>query len=56
MKKIILNDPESHSADIVDENLEHLNALFLEALTEGNVDFEVLKQLLGGALDKREEK
>ena len=56
MKKIILNDPETLSADVVAENLEHLKVLFPEAFTEGKVDFEVLKQLLGGAVDEREEK
>ena len=56
MKKIILNDPETRSADVVAENLEHLKALFPEAFTEGKVAFDVLKQLLGGAVDEREEK
>ena len=56
MKKITLNDPEIRSADIVAENLEHLKVLLPEALTEGQIDFEVLKQLLGGAMDEREEK
>ena len=56
MKKIILNDPETRSADIVAENLEHLKVLFPEAFTEGKVDFDVLKQLLGGEVDEREEK
>ena len=56
MKKIILNDPETRSADVVAENLEHLKVLFPEAFTEGKVDFDVLKQLLGGAVDEREEK
>ena len=57
MKKIILNDPATLSADVVAENLEHLKVLFPEAFTEGKVDFEVLKQLLGGAVvDEREEK
>ena len=56
MTKIILNDPETRSADVVAENLEHLKGLFPEAFTEGKVDFEVLKQLLGGAVDEREEK
>ncbi len=56
MKKINANDPETHSADIVAENVEHLKALFPEAFTEGKVDFEVLKQLLGGEVDEREEK
>ena len=56
MKKIILNDPETRSADVVAENLEHLTVLFPEVFTEGKVDFDVLKQLLGGAVDEREEK
>ena len=56
MEKITINDPESRSADIVAENLEHLITLFPEAFTEGQVDFEVLKHLLGGAVNDREEK
>ena len=56
MKKITSNDPETRSADLVVENREHLRALFPEAFTEGIVDFEVLKQLLGGEVDAREEK
>ena len=56
MDKIVAGDPETRSADIVAENLEHLKALFPEAFTEGKIDFEVLKQLLAGAVDEREEK
>ena len=56
MKKITANDPETRSADIIAENIEHLKALFSEAFTEGKVDFEVLKQLIGGEVDEREEK
>ena len=56
MKKIIANDPETRSADVVAENLQHLQMLFPEAFTEGKVDFEVLKQLLGGEVNEREEK
>ena len=56
MKKITANDPETRSADIVAENIEHLKALFPEAFTEGKIDFEELKQLLGGEMDDREEK
>ena len=56
MQKIEANDPVSHSADIVAGNIDTLKALFPEAFTEGKVDFEVLKQLLGGAVDEREEK
>ena len=56
MKKIMFNDPETCSANVVTENLEHLKVLFPEAFTEGQIDFDVLKQLLGGAVDEREEK
>ena len=56
MKRITINDPEARSTHVVAENLEHLKTLFPEAFTEGQVDFEVLKQLLGGAVDEREEK
>lgn len=56
MKKITTTDPESKTADIVAGNLEHLKTIFPEAFTEGKVDFEVLKQLLGDAVEEREEK
>ena len=56
MKTITLHDPESKSADLVAENIEQLKSLFPEAFTEGKVDFEVLKELLGGTVDEREEK
>ena len=56
MKKINLNDPETCSSDVVAENIEHLKVLFPEASTEGKVDFDVLKQLLGGVVEEREEK
>lgn len=48
--------PEAKSANLVEGNLAQLRALFPEAFTEGRVDFEVLKQLLGAAVDEREEK
>ena len=48
--------PEAQSANLVEGNLAQLKALFPEAFTEGRVDFEVLKQLLGAAVDEREEK
>ena len=56
VKKLITNDPKTHSEDTVAENVKHLKALFPEAFTEGKVDFEVLKQLLGGKVEEREEK
>ena len=56
MKKLTANDAETCSPDVVAENAVHLKALFPEAFTEGKIDFEVLKQLLGGGIDEREEK
>lgn len=56
MHKLTAQDPQTQSADLVAENIDQLKALFPEAFTEGKVDFEVLKQLLGGAVEEREEK
>jgi adenine-specific DNA-methyltransferase len=54
--KLTADDADAKSADILADNIAQLNALFPEAFTEGKVDFEVLKQLLGGAIEEREEK
>jgi adenine-specific DNA-methyltransferase len=56
MKRLTANDPETKSIDVVAENIEQLMSLFPEAVTEGKLDFDVLKQLLSGAVDDREEK
>jgi adenine-specific DNA-methyltransferase len=56
MKKLTAEDVESRSADLLAGNIERLKALFPEVCTEGRIDFDVLKQLLGGAVDEREEK
>ena len=56
MEKITSDAPEPRSADVVAENIQHLRKLFPEAFTEGKIDFEVLKQLLGGKVDDRDEK
>lgn len=56
MIPLTASDPETHSPDLVAENIEQLKALFPEAFTEGRVDFDVLRQLLGGAVEEREEK
>ena len=56
MKPLTAQDPETQSPDIVAENIEQLRTLFPEAVTEGKVDFEVLKQLLGNEVDERDEK
>ena len=56
IKKLDLHDPDTKSADVVAGNVEALKALFPEAFTEGRIDFEVLKGLLGAAVDERDEK
>ena len=43
------------SMDLKAENIAQLKALFPEAVTEGKVDFEVLKALLGGEIEQRQE-
>jgi adenine-specific DNA-methyltransferase len=56
MQKIEANSPLAHSADIVEGNIEQLKEIFPEVFTERKVDFEVLKQLLGGSVEERDEK
>ena len=56
MKMKKFEPEETKSADILAGNIESLKTLFPETVSEGKIDFEVLKQLLGGAVDEREEK
>jgi adenine-specific DNA-methyltransferase len=56
MKRVTRNDPEAKSADVIAANVEQLRALLPEVFTEGRVDFDVLRQLLGDAVDDGEEK
>lgn len=56
MQKITAQEPEARSADIVAGNIERLRELFPEAFTEGKIDFDVLKQLLGGEVDEQPER
>lgn len=56
MKKLTAGDPETKTADVVSANIEALRALFPIAFGEAGIDFDVLKQLLGGAVDAREER
>ena len=44
------------SADITAENIEALKVLFPECVTEGKVDFEVLRELLGSEVEDRPER
>jgi adenine-specific DNA-methyltransferase len=56
MEKITKDHPAAQSADILSENITRLKELFPEAVTEGRIDFEVLRQLLGDEVDDRDEK
>lgn len=56
MQQLTPHDPQTHSADLLAANIEQMKALFPEAVIEGKIDFDVLKQLLGGVIDEREEK
>ena len=47
---------DGKTMDIVAENVGKLKELFPEAFTEGNVDFEALKEVLGTFVDGRDER
>jgi adenine-specific DNA-methyltransferase len=50
------DDPAAHSGDVVGENVAALKALFPSIVTDGKVDFDVLRQLLGEQLEEGEER
>ena len=56
MKRIRAQDPESRSPDLTAANVAHLASLFPEAFADGKVDFAVLRELLGDAVDETDEK
>ena len=56
MKRITGEDPESRSPDLVESNITELARVFPEAFAEGKVNFAVLQELLGEAIDDSEEK
>ncbi len=60
MEPIAATDQLSHSADLTIENIERLRELFPQAVTEDgsgkHVDFDILRELLGGELATGEEK
>lgn len=47
---------DGKTMDIVAENVGKLKELFPEAFTEGKVDFDVLKEVLGEYVDVRDER
>ena len=56
MIKITSDMPELQSMNITEDNISKLKSLFPEAFNEGNIDFDVLKQLLGENVDQKEER
>lgn len=60
MEKITKQDPQSQSADIVMENIQKLQELFPEIITEGDgekkIDFNALKEVLGEYIEDKEER
>lgn len=56
LDRVTLQDGES--ANIVSENIEQLKAIFPDVFSEGGVNFDTLRQLLGdaGVIDEGEEK
>jgi adenine-specific DNA-methyltransferase len=50
------DDPAAHSGDVVAENVATLKALFPSIVTDGKVDLDVLRQLLGDEVDEGEER
>jgi adenine-specific DNA-methyltransferase len=49
-------DEAAHSGDRVADNIAALKALFPEIVTDGRIDFEVLRQLLGDQVEVGEER
>ncbi|HGN9466924.1 site-specific DNA-methyltransferase [Providencia stuartii] len=54
--KNVIPEVDSKSMDIVADNISKLKELFPEAFTEGKVDFDALKEVLGNYIDGREER
>ena len=56
MIKITSDMAELQSMNITEDNISKLKSLFPEVFNEGNIDFDVLKQLLGENVDEKEER
>lgn len=51
MQRISSDNPLSQSADIVSDNLEQLKQLFPSVFTEGKIDFDALRVVLGDEVE-----
>ena len=56
MKRVTAEDPESRSSDLIAANIAEVARLFPDAIAEGKVDFEALRELLGDAVDDGDER
>jgi adenine-specific DNA-methyltransferase len=56
MKKLTADSPETKSEDLISVNISALQRIFPEAFIENRIDFGVLRQILGGTVDERDEK
>ncbi len=56
MEQINNNSAESKSLDIKDENIDQLKQLFPDVFSEGKIDFDALKAVLGEAIDDADER
>lgn len=56
MRRIVADDPEARSTDLCAENIQKLRVIFPEAFSEGQVDFDVFRQLLGADVAGQAEK
>lgn len=56
MEKITADSAESKSLDITQQNIEQLKDLFPDVFSEGKIDFEALKAVLGEAIDDSAER
>ncbi len=56
MEKITAASAESKSLDITAQNIEQLKALFPDVVSEGKIDFDALKAVLGEAIDDSAER
>ncbi|MCX7382597.1 MAG: site-specific DNA-methyltransferase, partial [Alphaproteobacteria bacterium] len=54
--QITRDDEAAGSGDLVGSNIARLKALFPEMVTDGKVDFDVLRELLGDAVEDGEER
>lgn len=50
------DDPAAHSGDVTIDNVSRLKALFPSIVSDGKIDLDILKQLLGDAVEDGEER